>query len=102
MVYFEAAAKKPKNWSFFPIFKMTKRGVRGLGDVNPQYLTVFATAPLINDYVIKQINLPVTRLGGSKNKAVVFEILSVDWYFAVDNIDSVITQTNMGFFSTGT
>jgi len=74
----------------------------GLGDVNPQYLTAFATAGAVNDYVIKQINLPVSRIGGAKNKAVVFEILAVDWYLAVNNIDSIITQTVFSFLSTGT
>jgi len=79
---------------------MSRSRSRGLGDVNPQYLTAFTTAALINDYTITQINLPVTRLGGSKNKAVVFEILSVDWYLLVE-IDSVLPQTHIGFLSTG-
>jgi len=84
---------------------MAKRGrsVSGLGDVNPQYLTVSTLTAAINDYSIQQINLPVTRLGGSKNKAVVFEVLSVDWYLQTgDGFDSTLPQTHVGFLSTGT
>lgn len=74
----------------------------GLGDIKPQFLTAFVTMSAINDYAIKQINLPVSRIGGSKNKATVFEILRVDWYPSVITVDSVITQTHLGFLSTGT
>ncbi len=81
---------------------MSRARSKGLGDINPQYLSAFTTSAAVNDYSIKQINLPVTRLGGSKNKAVVFEILSIDWYLAVGNIDSSITQTVFSFLSTGT
>jgi len=78
------------------------RAGQGLGDVNPQYLTVSTTAEAVNDYTIQQINLPVTRLGGSKNKAVVFEVLRVDWYLSVGQLASAVSQTYIGFLSTGT
>jgi len=64
-------------------------------------LTATTAAAAINDYTITQINLPVTRLGGSKNKAVVFEILAVDWYLNLSEMDNVLTQTHIGFLSTG-
>jgi len=79
-----------------------RRRTGGLGDVNPQYLTATTGAAAANDYTITQINLPVTRIAGSKNKAVVVEILAVDWYLMISTIASVLPVTHLGFLSTGT
>jgi len=57
------------------------RTASGTGDVNPQYLTYnTGTATGVDVYTVNRVNLPVARIGGSKTKAVVMEMLAVDWY----------------------
>jgi len=66
----------------------------GSGDVKPQLMTVSSgssTAP--DDYVTALISLPVPRFGAQKNKATIFELLSVDWYVNIgDMLDSLATS----------
>ena len=72
---------------------MSKRGrgadgrwlTGGTGDVKPQIFTL-ATQDLASDTMDQiQVPLPVPRLGGgNRDKATVFEILSVDWYLYPD------------------
>lgn len=83
---------------------MSKRSrpASALEDINPQYLTLFHTSAAVDDYTASQSALPVTRIGASKNKAMVFEILSVDWYIDVDRITIFLDVTRWAFLSTGT
>jgi len=72
----------------------------GTGDVKPQILTMSTgTAGAINDYVSRQINLPVSRFGSQKTKTIVFEILSIDWYLAIEDLLDIIV-VNWGFLTT--
>lgn len=48
----------------------------GSGDVNPQLMTVVLNQTTTN-YTEVQINTPVTRLGSSKTKATIIEVLKV-------------------------
>ncbi len=70
-------------------------------DVNPQYLTVTSTAGAVDDYSVNQIQLPVPRIGLAKGKAMVFEILRIDWYI---NVQNMIDATMLGwaFLATST
>ncbi len=70
-----------------------------LGDVNPQYITAFAIAGAVDQYAVAELQLPVARIGGSKTKAIVFEILSVDWYLAIEDVGDRV-KTNAAFLST--
>jgi len=63
------------------------------GDINPQYLVADVVLGAFNDYAVGSFPLPVARIGGSKTKAIVFEILRVDWYFGIeDQADLIHTQ----------
>lgn len=55
----------------------------GTGDVKPQILTVTNDVALTDDYAVTQINLPVPRIGLSRGKSVITEILWVDYYFSL-------------------
>jgi hypothetical protein len=61
----------------------------GTGDIMPQYFT-FDTgdAGAVDDYTVKQIALPVPRFGTMREKATIFEILSVDYYHNIVDTDS--------------
>ena len=81
---------------------MSKRArTSGLGDVKPQILTLSTVAAAVDDYAVDSIALPVARIGGAKTKAVVFEILSVDWYLDTEGVGD-ITHSAAGYLSTGT
>ena len=56
----------------------------GTGDVKPQYFTMKSGAMISDTYDVTQFSLPVPRFGTMKTKATVFEILSLDWYLAID------------------
>ncbi|KKK78384.1 hypothetical protein LCGC14_2844120 [marine sediment metagenome] len=74
----------------------------GTGDVKPQVFTMnTGTAPAIDDYVINTTVLPVPRFGTMKTKATVFEILWVDWYLNIVNIQDN-QATEIGFLTTNT
>jgi len=82
---------------------MTKRArtlTGGTGDIKPQILTM--TTPVAagtSDYTLRQINLPVSRFGSQKTKTTVFEILSVDWFMAIeDMLDTIVV--NWAFITT--
>ena len=69
--------------------------------MNPQYMTATGRAGATNTYSVDAFNLPVARIGGSKTKAIVMEILRVDWYINIqDLIDSA--QLAWGFLATVT
>lgn len=72
----------------------------GTGDVKPQILTLTtAIAPAINQYVVRQVALPVPRFGTLKTKATIMEMLRVDWYLGLrDNGD--INNAKSAFLST--
>ncbi len=79
---------------------MSKRArASGLGDVNPQILTLNTIGVGPDVYSVDQVALPVARIGGAKTKAVVFEILSVNWYLAIGDVGNLI-QTNFATLST--
>lgn len=74
----------------------------GSGDVKPQVLTVTTGTPAaINDYTVKQIVLPVTRMSTNRKLAMVFEILSIDWYLGIEDAADA-AHTNIGFLATVT
>lgn len=70
-----------------------------LGDVNPQYLVQDVVLGAVNDYAVGAFQLPVARIGGSKNKAVVLEVLRVDWYYGLEDIADLV-HTNIAFLTT--
>lgn len=82
---------------------MSKRGrATGTGDVNPQFLTMdTGQAGAVDDYTVNRVQLPVARIGGSKTKAIVFEILRIDWYVNVTDFADA-TWSSAAFLSTNT
>jgi len=73
----------------------------GTGDVKPQYFTMKSGAMLANQYDVVSFALPVPRFGTMKTKATVFEILSLDWFLAIDaQLDG--THVTWGFLTTST
>ena len=59
----------------------------GTGDIKPQIFTLnTGIAGAIDDYVVNQVSLPISRFGTVKNKTTVFEMLWVDWYLNINNI----------------
>lgn len=65
-------------------------------DIFPQILTVSTNvAGAVSDYVVQKFALPVSRVGTSRNKAQVIEILWVDHYPAI--LDAA--DTTAGFVS---
>ncbi len=74
----------------------------GTGDIKPQYFTVeTGVAGAINDYVVNTFVLPVPRFGTMKTKATVFEVLSVDWYLGMEDINDTGGQ-HWAFLTTNT
>lgn len=70
-------------------------------DIFPQIITVSTNVPSgVADYSVIQFNLPVSRVGTSRNKAQVVEILWVDYYPGVsdfsDNEGSYIMYLSTG------
>lgn len=59
----------------------------GSGDVKPQILTLKSALNAAGDYIVTSFPLPVARIGASKDKASVIEILRVDWYSGIEDID---------------
>jgi len=82
---------------------MSKRArtTKGLGDIKPQIITLNTASAGPDVYAVDIITLPVARIGGSNTKAVVMELLSVDWYLAVAGVGNTL-QTDTAFLSTGT
>ena len=71
----------------------------GSGDVKPQWLTQFTSAPVSGtDYSVTEILVPRLVLG-SVNTASVMEILRVDWYLGIQNIGDS-TSVDFGFLNT--
>lgn len=66
----------------------------GTGDVKPQVLTITTGIPAaVAKYEVKQAILPITRMSSRGKMAMVFEILAVDWYLALeDTVDAVHTS----------
>lgn len=63
----------------------------GTGDVNPQYFVVNVPAGTVNDSVNNvAVPLPVPKFPGNNNKAVVMEILSVDWSLSTVNMAQIV------------
>lgn len=54
----------------------------GTGDVNPQSYTVAVDLPAVTGTGVVQFPLPIPRYPGSQNRAVVMELLSVEWYMS--------------------
>ena len=74
----------------------------GTGDIKPQYFTLnTGLAAAVDDYVINQVALPVPRFGTMKTKATIMEILTLDWYLAIEDTADV-ARTNWGFLTTQT
>jgi len=77
-----------------------KRKTTSSADVYPQILTAESgTAGNVDDYQIGTITLPVNRVGTSKGKAQVVEILKVDWYLGVEDLADT-SSGKFGFLST--
>ena len=59
----------------------------GTGDVKPQLMTFQSTGTSATTvYDVSQIQLPVSRIGQSKSRATVFEILKVWWYIGLEDV----------------
>lgn len=58
----------------------------GTGDIKPQYFTLVSGPMASDEYDVVQFSLPVNRLGTTKTKATVFEILSLDWFLGIDSL----------------
>lgn len=99
----------PKTSGHFDHFqlKMSKRArttggsiTGGTGDVKPQILTVSSgIAGFIDDYVVNQVNLPVSRFGATKTKTTVIEMLSIDWFLNLRDMADV-SGGNFAFLTT--
>lgn len=64
----------------------------GTGDVKPQFFTgTSGTAGAVDDYVVNELQLPVPRFGTQRNRATIFEILSLDWYIGIEDTDSAMS-----------
>lgn len=73
----------------------------GTGDVKPQLLNLSTgLAGGVDDYVVFQAALPVPRFGTMKTKATIFELLSVDWYLAPQNMLDATQNVQSAFLST--
>lgn len=84
------AKKNPDN-------NMNKNSQR---DVKPQILTInTGTATAVDQYVSAQAVLPVPRFGSTKTKATIFELLWVNWYLAISEIQEAL-QSNWAWLST--
>lgn len=71
----------------------------GTGDVKPQIYTISTgVAPDTDDYIVNQVTLPVPRIGQMQKKAMVFELLRVDWYIGVRDLGDS-SSTKAGFLS---
>ena len=71
----------------------------GSGDVKPQYLTGFTTAPVSGtDYSVTEIIVPGIVLSGT-DQATVTEILSVDWYLGILDLAD-LTAIHFGYLNT--
>ncbi len=75
------------------------RTAGGLGDIQPQIMTLNTITNAPDVYSVDTITLPVARIGGSTTKAVVMEFLWVDWFLAIDAIGNTL-QTDSAFLST--
>ena len=73
----------------------------GTGDIKPQFLTLSSGTMAPNTYDVVQFALPVPRFGTTKTKATVFEILSVDWFLAPEDLTNGI-HSDIGYLTTST
>ena len=74
----------------------------GTGDIKPQILTLDSgTLGGLSDYVVNRIALPVPRFGNMKTKAIIFEILYVDWYMGIEDLADH-ENTKFAFLTTST
>lgn len=62
----------------------------GTGDVKPQILTLDTGLNTAGEYIVTEHNLPVARIGASKDRATVLEILRVTWYDAIEDLDDPV------------
>lgn len=71
---------------------MSKRG-RSRKDIFPQILSITtAVAGGVDDYVVQDFSLPVSRVGTSVNKAQVVELVWVDYYLGAATITDTAAQ----------
>lgn len=64
----------------------------GTGDVNPQQMTLFVVQTAADASTFVAIPNPVPRFPGNNNRAIVMEVLAVDWY----NVNPfTVTATNV-------
>lgn len=73
----------------------------GTGDIKPQYLTLRTGTMTPDLYAVNTFALPVPRFGTMKTKATVFELLTLDWYLAVDALLDG-SHVTFAFISTST
>ena len=73
----------------------------GTGDVKPQYLTLASGTMSPDTFDVVQFALPVPRFGTMKTKATVFELLSVDWYLATQDLTNGL-HSDIGYLTTST
>jgi len=69
------------------------------GDVHPQWLVQDVVLAAVDDYAVGEFQLPVARIGGSKTKAIIMEILRVDYYFHIED-DNDNNHASSAFLTT--
>lgn len=73
----------------------------GTGDYKPQVLTIATdNVSAAGKYVHKEAQLPVPRFGPSKGKATIMEILWIDFYVGVGNMQQVGVSTQAIYLTT--
>ena len=77
---------------------MSKRS-RSRQDVFPQTLTVGTGNGSANDYNVVQFALPISRLGGSASRAAVLEIIRVDYYLGIRDIEDLAGNTFLAYLT---
>lgn len=72
----------------------------GTGDLKPQFMTIstnLASAP--DKYTQVKVALPISHFGTQQARTTVFEILRIDWYLNITDLDGGL-NTDVGFLST--
>jgi len=75
----------------------------GTGDIMPQMMVFDSGSRTTDDYIVEKVALPVPRIGTMRNKATIYEILWVEWYLGIENLEDVTANsTQWGYLTTGT
>jgi len=74
----------------------------GTGDVKPQFMTLAgAVVGAVDDYRVDVFQIPIVRPSAANNKAVIMEMLSLDYYPGIRDVADP-TSTHFAFISSNT